>query len=676
MRRILSVFLILIAGLATTQPATAQDEKFEVYAGGVHIGHLDATRSGEAISIDYDYKNNGRGPTVSEAIVLDERGYPVAVSITGSTTFGSVIDESFSRDGNTARWRDSGGDGSSEIEGAAFYVAQSGSPWALGRLAHLLLEDEDGAIAILPGGAARLGRHGTIEVAGDTSTANVELLSISGLDLNPTFLALDEQGALFALMSPRFAIVREGFGAAEGMLREKAEELGAKRFADLQARHARNFDGPVRIKNVRIFDPATQTLGERASLVWFRDRIAGIQPLDAPETPGETVIDGEGGTIVPGLYDMHGHISQEDALLNILAGITSVRDTGNTPDRLHSLVDSIERGEFAGPRITPSGFIEGKSDFSSRTGKLVASEKEAVEAVRWYAARGYHQIKIYNSIRPEWIPAMVDEAHRLGMRVSGHVPAFTTADAMIDAGYDEVTHINQLMLQWVLEPGDDPRTLKRFTSLARLGAVDLGSDEVQSTIDAMVANGVTLDATLGAFEGMLLSRTGEVAPGIVPVFEHLPVQAQRASKVAWLKINGPEQGAAYKEGYAQMLRMVDRIRQRGITVVPGTDMGGSFYMHRELELMLKAGYGDAETLAIATLGMAEYLGQNEDLGTVEQGKLADFFLIPGDPTQDLSEIRKIQMVVANGTAYFPDEIYPEFGIKPFATIPEVRSGER
>ncbi|MEZ5997872.1 MAG: hypothetical protein R3B98_04195 [Hyphomonas sp.] len=95
-------------------------------------------------------------------------------------------------------------------------------------------------------------------------------------------------------------------------------------------------------------------------------------------------------------------------------------------------------------RGSRSGFIEGKSPFSSNNGILVNSEEEAVAAVDWYADQGdFWQIKIYNSMNPALVPAIVKRAHERGLRVTGHVPAFTDANHMIEAGYDEMTHINQ-----------------------------------------------------------------------------------------------------------------------------------------------------------------------------------------------------------------------------------------
>ncbi|HPG95729.1 MAG TPA: amidohydrolase family protein, partial [Dokdonella sp.] len=106
-------------------------------------------------------------------------------------------------------------------------------------------------------------------------------------------------------------------------------------------------------------------------------------------------------------------------------------------------------------------------------------------------------------------------------------------------------------------------------------------------------------------------------------------------------------------------------------LIPGTDTGGSFTYHRELELFEKIGYSAPEILKLATLDMARYLGRDQSLGSIEKGKFADFMLLPGDPTRDLKAIKRIRMVVKDGTVYFPAEIHPHFGIQPFADAPKV-----
>ena len=113
------------------------------------------------------------------------------------------------------------------------------------------------------------------------------------------------------------------------------------------------------------------------------------------------------------------------------------------------------------------------------------------------------------------------------------------------------------------------------------------------------------------------------------------------------------------------------LHERGVFIVPGTDTGGALTYHRELELYTKAGFTNAEVLTRATLDMARYLGQDQQYGSIEKGKRADFFLIAGDPVADIKAIKTISMVVKDGVVYFPSEVYPYFGIKPFAAAPSV-----
>ena len=655
-------------------PALAQDstENFTVIIGGANVGHLDVVRSGDTVKIDYDYKNNGRGPTMKEELKLDAKGMPVSWKITGNSTFGNAINESFTMQRGTARWTDSTGSGTAKPKGQAIYVAQEGSPWAAGLYARALLADDDRSIPALPGGALSLAELEKVQVTGTGGAMTVTAYALSGNDLDPGYFLLDDKGALFAAISPRAVFVRKGFEGEDIKLRDLAVKYSTERFVKMQAKAANSYKAPVRITNVRVFDPVAMKLTEPKSVLVSGRHISAVLPASSPATPGEVTIDGEGGTLVPGLYEMHGHIGQEDAMLNVLAGITSVRDMGNEIDVLDGLIERIDSGVLAGPRIIKSGFIEGKSPFSSNNGILVNSQQEAIDAARFYAARDYQAIKIYNSMNPEWIPALVKEAKALGLHVMGHVPAFTNADAMIAAGYDEMTHINQVMLGWVLEPGEDTRTLLRLTALKRLPALDLNSGRVNATIRAMVDRKVTIDPTFAIHESLLLSRNGMINPGMVDYVDHMPVGVQRSAKQAWAKIADAADDKAYRGAFDQVAATIRKMHESGIFLVPGTDMGGSFTYHRELELYQKAGMTPAQILRRATYDMAQYLKQDQSLGSIEKGKYADFFLIQGDPTRDLKAIKAIRLVAKDGVFYYPSEVYPEFGIKPFATKPKVK----
>lgn len=655
-------------------PALAQDstENFTVIIGGANVGHLDVVRSGDTVKIDYDYKNNGRGPTMKEELKLDAKGMPVSWKITGNSTFGNAINESFTMQRGTARWTDSTGSGTAKPKGQAIYVAQEGSPWAAGLYARALLADDDRSIPALPGGALSLAELEKVQVTGTGGAMTVTAYALSGNDLDPGYFLLDDKGALFAAISPRAVFVRKGFEGEDIKLRDLAVKYSTERFVKMQAKAANTYKAPVRITNVRVFDPVAMKLTEPKSVLVSGRHISAVLPASSPATPGEVTIDGEGGTLVPGLYEMHGHIGQEDAMLNVLAGITSVRDMGNEIDVLDGLIERIDNGVLAGPRIIKSGFIEGKSPFSSNNGILVNSQQEAIDAARFYAARDYQAIKIYNSMNPEWIPALVKEAKALGLHVMGHVPAFTNADAMIAAGYDEMTHINQVMLGWVLEPGEDTRTLLRLTALKRLPALDLNSGRVNATIRAMVDNKVTIDPTFAIHESLLLSRNGMINPGMADYVDHMPVGVQRSAKQAWAKIADAADDKAYRGAFDQVAATIRKMHESGIFLIPGTDMGGSFTYHRELELYQKAGMTPAQILRRATYDMAQYLKQDQSLGSIEKGKYADFFLIQGDPTKDLKAIKAIRLVAKDGVFYYPSEVYPEFGIRPFAAKPKVK----
>ena len=647
-------------------------ENYTVLLGGTKVGSMNVIREGDNLSIEYGFKNNGRGPSSTETITLADNGAPLSWTIRGSTTFGNEVNENFSVNNQVASWDSAAGKGQANFAAKPIYIAQNASPYALYIYANALLKASGQSLSALPAGTLNLRNIQTIPLSGNGKTIEAQVYALSGIDLDPDYIALDEDDKLLAFISSRFALIRTGFENEDERLRTLAAELNATRFNDIAARVTHQYDKPVRINNVRIFDPLTLSLTEPKSVIVTGERITAIESANTVSNADEVLIDGAGGTLVPGLYEMHGHMSDNDALLNVLAGVTSVRDMGNEIDVLEGLIEKIENNTLIGPRITKSGFIEGKSDFSAATGELAATQDEAIQLVRDYAARdGYHQIKIYSSINPDWVPAMAAEAHKLGMRVAGHIPAFATADQMIAAGYDEITHINQVMLGWVLTPEEDTRTLFRITGMQRFVDLDLTSERVQKTIKAMVEKNIAVDPTTVIHELAMTGRNGETRTGVQDYIKNMPIGVQRDAKSALLNVSSPEEDAAYRDAYSKILETLTLMHKRGIFIVPGTDLGGAFELHRELELFQEFGMTPAEIIRRGSYDMANYLGYGKDLGSIETGKLADFFLVPGDPTKDLKAIKTISLVSRGGDFYFPSEVYPEFGIQPFTSIPTV-----
>ena len=660
------LILLLVAA-----PLAAETITYRVLFAGDDVGHMIVNEHDNQIAIDFDFKQNGRGPTMAEEITLNDNGFPVDWTITGTTTFGSSVDEFFRVEDGVARWQDSTGTGEAVVDDMRFYINQDGSIYPAGLLAQVLLADDDQRMDVFPAGEATIVERDTMAFDGADGKRDVTAYEILGLSYNPQLVMLDQDGRFFATASPRFSMVREGYEAADQRLRDYAEKLSTERFVEIQSQVARNYDAPVRIRNVRVFDPERLALTRPMDVLVYGNRVASVQTTGGPLTEGEVVIEGEGGTLVPGMYEMHGHIGQGNALLNVAAGVTSVRDTGNENAVLEDLVNRINDGIIAGPRITRSCFIEGKSEFSAATGETVATLEEALYMVRWCGVRDFHQVKLYNSMKPEWAEMLVDEAHRLGMRVAGHVPAFSTANAMIEAGFDEITHANQLMLGWVLEDGEDTRTLFRFKAMKRFPSLDPGGEEVQYTISRMLERNVAHDPTIAIHEHGLTAVNGEPAPMARAVIDHLPTNEQRSLKSELFGTESDEERADYVAAVEILRDVLSRLHDRGVMLLPGTDLGGGIAYHRDLELFEKIGLTPAEVLRRASFDMAVYLDQDEDLGSIEKGKYADFFLVPGDPTQDLNQLRQIRMVVSDGVVYFPTEIYPWFGIRPFSEAPEV-----
>lgn len=650
----------LTLGMATT--ALAEPQRYAVIATGESVGWLVVDQTGTSVEIDYHVDNNGRGPKHREQLELDAAGLPLSWRIEGTSLFGGQVDEKFERSLEGVRWRSQADAGALPPTGPALYVANDDSPWSLALYARALKASPGQVLDVAPAGRLKLEEVRRLSFGGVPATA----YRLTGLTVQPGYVLLDDKDAMIAEFSGDTVTVREGLESEEGTLHRLLAELETERVRNLQTELAHRFDAPVRIRNVRIFDPREGRLSGPSSVTVFRNRISGVLPEDdQPARPDEYVIDGEGGVLVPGLHDMHSHSSMQTGLYYLGAGVTATRDMGNNNAFLLDLVKQIEDGVLPGPRITANGMLEGRSPYAVRTGIVADTLDEALDGVRWYADRGYWQVKIYNSLHPEWVAPVAAEAHRLGMKVTGHVPAFVSPDQAILAGYDDIAHVNQLMLGWLLQPGEDSRTPLRLTAMPRAAGLDLDSEPVRRTIDLMKARGTALDVTAVTLEVLMMSRAGEVPPSAAAYVDHMPIGYQRYRRRSFVDIDTPEKDAGYRAGFRKLLDTVKRLHDEGIVLLPGTDADEGFTLHRELELYVEAGLTPAQALTLGTLTPERYLGRDQSLGTIERGKLADFFLIPGDPTADISAIRQIRLVMKDGVAYLPSEIHEALGVRPF-----------
>ena len=648
--------------------AIQAEESLSIMANGETVGHVTVSAKGADRDIDYAVSNNGRGPRHKEHLTLGGDGLPVAWAIDGNSLMGGAVHEALQWRGGVEHWVSQADQGETAAAHPRLYIANDGSPWALGLYARALLKAPNHSLDVLPTGTLRLEKARSLVFDGQA----LDAYYLSGIELTPQLLLLDRKGGLFAVLSDD-VVVRQGFEKDYAALRSLGEEIDLERLRAVQKQTAHPVDAPVRIRNVRLFDPHSLTMSEPKSVVVYRGRITTIEAADAPAPDGEAVIDGEGGSLVAGLHDMHAHDYLWSGPLNIAAGVLSVRDLGNNNPKLRQLMDGAERGEIPSPHIIASGFLEGRSPYSARFGIIPETLEDGLKAVHWYADRGFNQIKIYNSMNPDWVAPLSAEARKLGLRTVGHVPAFATPDQMIEAGYDEVTHVNQLMLGWLLVPGEDTRTPLRLTALARAADLDLGADKVRHTVALMKSRDVGLDTTLSIVEQLMESRAGQVPDNAVAYLDHMPIGYLRYHKRSYVSFKDTAEEARYDAAFAKVLETVTMLHKEGIKLWPGTDNNIGFPLHRELELYVKAGLSPAEVLRIATYDCDAYLHRDQDYGSLERGKVADFFLVPGDPTQDIGALHQIRLVMQDGVIYYPDEIYRVYGIRPFAAAPPLKA---
>jgi len=616
----------------------------------------------------YEFNDRGRGPKQRTTMWLGEGGIPTQIDIAGHDYFKAATDEHFLLSGGKATWKSTSEQGERQVSGKAIYVAAGAPPEGVASLAQALLAAPKGKLALLPEGEAGITRVDELEVEASGQKKKVAQYEISGLDFTPTPVWLEVDGTFFALSSGWFGVVREGWESALPAIEKAQDARRDARQAEMAKQLARKPVGALVIQHAALFDPETRSVRPEMTVVVNGKRIEAVGPDGGVNLPpkGE-LIDARGMTLLPGLWDMHVHISGVDGVLHLAAGVTSVRDLANDTEQLLALRKRIEAGEAVGPRIAVmAGFLDGRGPYQGPTKVFADSEEEAKAEIEKYQKLGYEQIKIYSSIKPELVPKLVELAHANGMRISGHIPANMTAEQAVRMGMDEIQHANMLLLNFMPEV-KDTRTPARFTAVAENGAgLDLKSERVQGFIRLLKERKIVVDPTLATFEGLFCGRPGKMDPAFAAVADRLPPQVRRGFLTGGLPVPaGKDQ--QYCDGHRAMIQMVGELYKAGVTIVPGTDTLPGFGLHRELELYVQAGIPASEVLYMATLGSARVAKRDAELGSIAPGKLADMLLVAGDPTKQISDVRRVRTVIQDGVVYQAEALDRAIGVRPQTT---------
>ena len=639
--------------------------------GGTPAGQSVIAYSGDGRITNESFIHwNNREYTVNSELQLDNAGHVIAQTITGTSPFGAKIDESFSYADGVARWSTVGERGSVDTDEAAFYVpVEFGAVASLAALVRAGSERLDAEIPLFPSGSARVEALTAIEVPAANGNAKVTLFAISGIGFTPIYVWLNDDMELAARdIGGYLGMIPDGWDPATlAELSAVQSEQDAKYIARQAGELARPLDQALLIENVDVVDVASGALLEDRHVLVRDKKIAAVSEVPL-EVAGALRIDGSGQSLLPGLWDMHGHFGLSDGILNIAAGITSVRDIGGVHDKVLELTGKFASGEVIGPHTYRAGFIDRTGPYAS--GWAAESLDDALERVDFFAQHGYIQIKLYSSIEPSWVEPVAQRAHAHGMRLSGHVPAYMSAEQAVRAGYDEIQHINMVFLNFLAGDREDTRQQIRFTLYGdKAGELDLEGPEVQAFIALLKENQVVVDPTAAIFDTMLRHMPGEPDPTFAAIIDHLPNAVRRPMYNPAMD-NAAENVEAWGKSAVAQAAMLRKLYDSGIQLVPGSDGIPGFTLLRELEVYAEAGIPVAAVLRMATLDSARVVGVDDRTGSISVGKDADFLMVQGNPLLDISVVRRATLVLKGNTLYRPDELYESAGVTPFVKSAE------
>jgi imidazolonepropionase-like amidohydrolase len=541
------------------------------------------------------------------------------------------------------------------------YWATHGSPAQLATL-------PSGSVKVEPRGQDTIhitAKDGTNDRTRDrTRDEKLDRYTIEGLIWGRETLWFDANRNLVAAISTdaefdHFEAIREGYESALGDFVGRAGADGMSALAEISKGISGSRASTIAIVGGTLIDGTGAAPVPDAAVVIHNGRIVAAGPRSKIKIPKRAnVVDARGKTILPGLWDMHAHFEQvEWGPIYLAAGVTTVRDCGNEFEFITAVRDAIAQGHGLGPRILAAGIVDGTSTYTLGVEHVDTPEQALMWTDRYHAA-GFQQMKIYSSVKLEELKIVADEAHRLGMTVTGHVPEGLNAYQTIEAGQDQINHITYIAdIMHTPFPGG----MSRIDKAKAEANIDLDSAEAQKALAFLKQHHTVVDPTMALFEFFTATTAKPPAsfePGVNKV---APELAEQLTDV------GPptERSGIGEKVFAKELAIVGALHRAGIPVVAGTDQtvpGHS--LHREMELYVQAGFTPMEAIQAATIVSARAMGLDKESGTVESGKRGDLILVNGNPLEDIHQLRSVEYVITNGTMFHTAELWQSVGFKP------------
>jgi len=421
--------------------------------------------------------------------------------------------------------------------------------------------------------------------------------------------------------------------------------------------------GTIALENVTIIDGTGSPSMPGQTILIVDSRISAVGPVGEVAIPKEAErIDFTDHTVIPGLIGLHNHTfyttSRREIQLNFSApmlylasGVTTIRTTGSiAPYAELSLKRTIDRGAAVGPKVFATGpYMTGGTAMSNEA--QLKTAEDARRVVKYWAEEGVSWFKAYTLISRDELGAAIDEAHKHGLKVTGHLCSVSFKEA-VALGIDNLEHgfFTNTDYEPNKQPDECPGGFR--TTLAEL---DMSSPDVQETFKAMIDAGVGMTSTLAVYEMFIPNRPPleqRVLDAMSPEVrqEYLQTRAQISEQ------NNQLWGKLFKKALEFEYAFV----QAGGTLAAGVDPTGyggalpGYGDQRNFELLLEGGFTPVEAIQIMSANGAKILGIYDDTGSIEVGKLADLVIIDGDIEADPASIRKVHYVFREGTGFDAD----------------------
>jgi imidazolonepropionase-like amidohydrolase len=457
----------------------------------------------------------------------------------------------------------------------------------------------------------------------------------------------------------------------EGTLGQKPAKLGP----DVQ-KYVR-VDAPrIVLTHVRVIDGTGGPAAEDRNVVIENGKIAAIEAAaDVSARDGQLVLNLRGESVIPGLVGMHNHLfygahpnlaadgafdspmlvlqmTFSAPLLYLAGGVTTMRTTGSVePYADLNLKQMIDEGRVAGPHLDVTGpNLEGAAGLRIEMHPLSGPE-DARRFVNYWADQGVTSFKGYLNITREELKAAIEEAHKRGIKVTGHVCAVTYPEAA-DLGIDDLEH--GFFFNTQLDPGKQPDQCPKTMGQPTLLAMEPGGPAAKELIAKLVEKHVALTSTLAVLEHSVPNR---------PPLQQRVLNVMTPGARERFLLARDMRTAQPPGRYAAMLRReMDLEREfvaAGGLLLTGPDPTGNggtvpgFGDQRGVELLVEAGFTPVEAIKIASYNGALYLGRQEHIGTIVVGKNADLVVVKGNPAAKIEDIENVEVVLKDGIGYDP-----------------------